>query len=385
MDHDARTRQLLRELADTYRLTGLQAVLADDQAILYQKDIFISLKNIVAAAAEPDPLAALQVAVNIYKGKIFAVKDGFLVKQAPDFAAARAGLKQFPGCFKLNPYAVVNTYLALVVAQVTGFDLTALVAKGQAHVEALIADALAKNPNWDQATLTGPKPKLIMPIGAAGCGKSTFYRELKNVVNLSCDNVRYLLFSGFGPCFSAWESTLAWWVVNALTEQYLSRGYSVFYNGVNTDMEYRSPITMENPNPLYLGIPWHTRLVYFEPPVPLTDAELAELKAINLWATPIDKVDLAGKSPNVVKIIELVRTNYQRTLERTKAISEGKAQQDPFDILYSVPAAIVKLFVEQSFARPTGKNVTLVPRKEIADAAARRKFYQDCANQALAG
>ena len=69
-------------------------------------------------------------------------------------------------------------------------------------------------------------------------------------------------------------------------------------------------------------------------------------------------------------------------MERTKAIREGKAEQDPFDILYPVPPAIVKMFMEQSFSKPAGPNVVVVPRKEIADAAERAAFYRKYAEMA---
>ncbi|HQG28297.1 MAG TPA: hypothetical protein PLY73_07040, partial [Candidatus Ozemobacteraceae bacterium] len=146
---------------------------------------------------------------------------------------------------------------------------------------------------------------------------------------------------------------------------------------------YRSPITMENPHPLFAGIPYTCRLVYFEPPVSLNEKELAELKGINLWATPLDKVDRKGLSKNVNDILDLITRNFERTMERTSAIREGKAEQDPFDILYPVPPAIVKLFVEQSFARPSGSRVVTVPRREIPDAAARATFYREYAGKVM--
>ncbi|MDO8733781.1 MAG: hypothetical protein Q7K21_01300, partial [Elusimicrobiota bacterium] len=162
---------------------------------------------------------------------------------------------------------------------------------------------------------------------------------------------------------------------------YLNNGYSVFYNGVNTDMEYRSPITMENSDPLYSGIPYKIKLVYFEPPVKLSPDELKELKTINLWANSVDKIDIALLSPNVAKIIELIKNNFQRTLTRTEEITNGKKQQDKFDVLYSVPAAIVKLFVEQSFDVPKDENVVIIPRKEIPNEEERSAFYRGYAKQ----
>jgi hypothetical protein len=172
-------------------------------------------------------------------------------------------------------------------------------------------------------------------------------------------------------------------VVNRLTDLFLGRGYHVFYNGVNTDLEYRSPITMENPHALFAGMPYRFKLVYFEPPVSLTDQELTELKGINLWATPLEKVDRQKLSTNVRGILDVITRNFERTMERTSAIRQGQAQQDPFDILYPVPPAIVKLFVEQSFTRPTGPNIVVVPRREIPDANDRAAFYRDYAGKTL--
>ena len=379
------TRDILTQVAKKYRLKKLEDIVSDDNSLLFEKDVYICLQNIVEATLSGgDVLEALKSAKNLYNSPVFGVspqKGIYQIKNAPDFEKAIADLDRFSNCFKLSPYSIVNTYLALVEAQVTGFDLDELYKKGVQHIEGLIEDALSKNPNWDEKTLSGKNPVLVIPIGAAGCGKSTFYRELSNVLNISCDNVRYLLFKEFGPCFSSWESCLAWWTVNQLTDSYIAKGYSVFYNGVNTDMEYRSPITMENPNPLYAGMPYNLKLVYFEPPAKLSAEELKELKAINLWAMPVDKVDFAVLSPNAAKIMELIKNNFERTLSRTKEISEGKKQQDPFDILYSVPAAIVKLFVEQSFDKPTAKNVTVVPRKDISNETERAAFYRRYARE----
>jgi hypothetical protein len=299
-----------------------------------------------------------------------------LIKAEPDFGKAIEDLENYSFCFKLSPYHIINTYLALVVAQVTGFDPAELCRKGEEHIEASIEEFLVTNPNWDKDSLIKENPRLIIPVGAAGCGKSTLYRELSNVVNISCDNVRYLLFKDFGPCFTSWESCLSWWVVNYLTDSYIGKGYNVFYNGVNTDMEYRSPITMENPDPLYAGIPYDIKLIYFEPAVKLNEQELNELKSINLWASSIDEVNLEELSANVASIVSMIKNNYQRTLNRTRDIEEGKQQQDPYDVLYSVPAPVVKLFVEQSFNIPAGDNVIIVERKELPDDIERQAFYK---------
>lgn len=380
------TRKIFGQIAEKYNLPGLAEIIKSDEHILWKKDITICIANILKAAeAEGNTLELLKDAKNMYNGPIFAInaqEKKYLIKAEPDFAKAVEDLAKFDFCFKLSPYHVINTYLAILIAQITAQNLNALLKKGEEHMEAFIAASLKENKNWNKTTLTSAKPKLIIPIGAAGCGKSTFYHELGNVVNASCDNIRYMLFNEFGPCFAPWESTLAWLVVNRMTDLYLGRGYSVFYNGVNTDLEYRSPITMENPDPLYAGIPYRMKLVYFEPTVSLTSSEVNELRAINLWATALDKVDKKALSPNVCKILELIQTNTERTMERTRAIREGKAEQDPFDILYPVPPAIVKMFMEQSFAKPEGPNVVVVPRKEIPDAAERAAFYRKYAEMA---
>jgi len=48
-----------------------------------------------------------------------------------------------------------------------------------------------------------------------------------------------------------------------------------------------------------------------------------------------------------------------------------------------VPAAIVKLFVEQSFDVPEGDNVTVIPRIEIPDDAERTAFYREHASKVI--
>ena len=381
------TKKVFSQIADKYKLQNLAQIIRNDDHIVWKKDVTICIANILKAVeAEGATQELLKEAKNMYNGPIFAInaQEGkYLIKADPDPKKAVEELGKFDFCFKLSPYHVINTYLAILVAQITAQDLNALLKKGEEHMEAFIAAALRDNPNWKKDSLTSDKPLLIIPIGAAGCGKSTFYQELGNVVNASCDNIRYMLFKDFGPCFAPWESTLAWFVVNRLTDVYLSRGYNVFYNGVNTDLEYRSPITMENPDPLYAGIPYNMKLVYFEPTVSLTTDEVSQLKGINLWANPLDKVDRSGLSQNVCKILDLIQRNTERTMERTKAIREGKAEQDPFDILYPVPPAIVKMFMEQSFSKPEGPKVVVVPRKEIPDAAERAAFYRKYAEMAL--
>ncbi|PKN00911.1 MAG: hypothetical protein CVU77_07770 [Elusimicrobia bacterium HGW-Elusimicrobia-1] len=381
------TNELLLKLSAKYGLPKLEAVVKDENSILFGKDVYVCLHDIVAASMETgDTLENLKNAKNIYNSPVFAVnaaKGVFRIQNKPDFQAALEQMKKYSNQFALSPYAVINTFLAVIAAGVAGFNLDELLKKGVGHIEGFIAHQIQNAAGWDAKNLSSVNPALIMPIGGAGTGKSTFYREMPNVLNLSCDNVRYLLFKEFGPCFASWESTLAWWVVNQLTDLYIGKGMSVFYNGVNTDMEYRSPITMENRDPLYAGIPYKIKLVYFEPPVRLNADELSELKKINLWAAPIDAVDFSKLSPNVAKIMELIKNNYQRTLSRTKEISEGKKTQDPYDILYSVPAAIVKLFIEQSFDEPKGGNVIFVPRREISDEKERAAFYKEQAAKVL--
>jgi len=389
------TNELLLRFAGRYHLDSLSAILQNEKTILFEKDVYVCLHDIVDAVLSSGGedgkgdsvlFENLKKARNVYNSPIFVVnqaKGRYLIKNKPDFEKAISDAARYEKALKLSPYSAINTFLALVESQITGFSPDELLARGIQHIEGFIENQIRTNPRWNASTLISENPVLIIPIGAAGTGKSTFYKELPNVVNISCDNIRYLLFKEFGPCFSSWESALAWWVVNRLADIYLDKGISVFYNGVNTDMEYRSPITMENPDPLYAGIPYRIKLVYFEPPVKLTDDDLKELKSINLWTTPLDKIDFSKLSPNVAKIMELIKSNYLRTLARTKEISEGKRQQDPYDVLYSVPPAIVKLFVEQSFdapqPSPPAREVIFIPRKEIPDEKERAEFYREYA------
>lgn len=387
MNEHERTIELLEKIAKRYDLSNLGEILRNESTDIFKKDIFISLKNIVRAfESEGDTLELLKGSRNVYDSPIFSVNPQagtFLIKKEPDFEKAIDDMEKYSFCFKLSPYHIINTYLAVIEAQITGLELEKLYHRSIEYLEDSITDSLNENPNWDKNTLINDQPLLIIPIGAAGCGKSTLYRELSDVVNISCDNIRYLLFKSFGPCFGSWESCLSWWVVNHLTDNYLEKGYHVFYNGVNTDLEYRSPITMEDPDPLFAGMSYETRLVYFEPPVELSEDELKELKGINLWKTPIDEVSFSEFSPNVSKILEMINNNYKRTQARTKEIAEGKQEQDPFDVLYTVPAPVVKLFVEQSFNRPSGNNVTSILRKELPDASQRKEFYQKYAQEIM--
>ncbi|MEA3507081.1 MAG: hypothetical protein U9R36_06310 [Elusimicrobiota bacterium] len=389
MNAHEKTVELLKQVAKKYELDNLKEVLEDDDSLLFEKDIFISLKNIVQAAiSEGDTKELLKEATNVYNGPIFAInaQNGeFLIKNEPDFKRAIEMLGEYNFSFKLSPYHIVNSYLSLVIAQVTGLDVDELYNKADQHIKEFIDYALENYPNWDKETLTTDDPVLMMPIGAAGSGKSTFYKELSNVVNFSCDNIRYLLFKDYGPCFSPWESGLSWWIVNRLVDHYLEKGYNIFYNGVNTDLEYRSPITMEHDDPLYAGMPYKVKLVYFEPPVELNDEELEELKSINLWETPIEEADTGELSEKVGYIIDFIKANYQRTFTRTEKISSGEESQDPFDILYAVPAPIVKLFVEQSFDKPDADNMVVVKRKEIPDPQERSAFYRKYAEIAMNG
>ena len=380
MNADEKTVELLKNLSQRYSLAKLGEILENENSLLFKTDIFICLRDTLKASeGEDETLELLKEAKNIYNSPVYAVnaqKGIFNIKSAPDFGKALEDMEKYSFCFKLSPYHIINTFLAIVESCATGINLDELYSKAKKHIEDSIKFSLAKNPNWNSEKLTVKKPLLIMPIGGAGSGKTTLYKELSNTINFSCDNVRYLLFKNFGPCFSPWESALSWWTVNRLADEYLGKGYNIFYNGVNTDMEYRSPITMENPDPLFAGMPYTVKLVYFEPPVKLSGQELKELKGINLWTQKLEELDSSSLSPNVAKIIELIRNNYNRTLSRTKDISEGKAVQDPFDILYAVPAAIVKLFIEQSFEVPKRNNVIFIPRKEIPDLKERAAFYR---------
>lgn len=387
MDIHEKTKEILKNAASEYALEKLTEILNGDKTLLYEKDIYICLKEIVEAAESETPtLEALEKAVNIYQSPIFLInneRNQYNIKKKPDFKKAIKELGRYSFCFKLSPYHIINTYLAIIEAQITGIDLKELCQKGIEHIEESIERSLKINPNWHADSLMTANPQLIVPVGAAGCGKSTLYFELSNVINLSCDNIRYLLFRDHGPCFSPWESCLSWWVVNYLTDNYLQKGYNVFYNGVNTDLEYRSPITMEDPDILFAGMPYKTKLVYFKPSIDLTREEQEELKSINLWKTPIDKIDDSGISENVAKIMSMIRNNYDRTISRTKAISEGRAEQDPFDILYAVPAPVVKLFVEQSFDKPADSNLIVIEWKDLPDPEERNAFYREYAKKIL--
>ncbi|MBP7654209.1 hypothetical protein KA977_12360, partial [Candidatus Dependentiae bacterium] len=378
------TRNIIKIIGLKYAVPKLIEEVSKENSTLYGKDVYICLRNIVDAVAfkgksVEEKFKALSEAKNIYNQSIFSLsydQKSFLIKNLPDFDEVIDNIKFFRSCFSMNIYNMANTILTMTICQITGYDLNTLFLEGISHIERFIQHSLFTNKNWDLKTLQSNSPKLIIPIGAAGCGKSTFYKELGNVINISCDNVRYLLFKQYGPCFQSWESSLSWWVVNTLTDYYLNRGYSVFYNGVNTDAQYRSPMTMEVHDSIYEGLKYNIKLVYFEPPVKLNHQELQELKNINLWAQPIEKMDFSKISSNVRKIMEMIKNNFERTMQRTKEIRDGIREQDPFDILYSVPAPIVKMFVEQNFDVPNTNNVTIIPRKEIPDENERIKFYR---------
>ncbi|MFC2061954.1 hypothetical protein ACFLUV_05525 [Elusimicrobiota bacterium] len=381
MDAHKQTIEILSKIASKYNLNKLEDILVNSDTLLFEKDIYITLMNIVeAAGCEGAALESLKEVKNIYGSPVFMISaDNYNIKNPPDFEKAIDELEDYSFCFELSPYHIVNTYLAILVAQVIGTNLKKLCSMAMGHIQESIEVSLKNNPNWNEDKLSTDNPVLVMPVGAAGCGKSTFYKELSNVLNISCDNIRYLLFKEYGPCFSAWESALSWWVVNYLTDYYLEKRYSVFYNGVNTDMEYRAPITMENTDPVFAGIPYAVRLVYFAPVVDLNEQEIEEMKSVNLWKTSIDEIDLSGLSEPVGRIIEMIKRNYHRTLNRTKEISEGKSKQDPFDVLYAVPAPVIKLFVEQSFKKPEVDNITVVERKIIEDPQDRQAFYKQYA------
>jgi len=193
------TKSLLKKIADKYGIKKLSDVVDNNRSLLYEKDVFICLHNIVDASLAPgDILENLRSAKNLYNSPIFAVnsqKGIFLIKNKSDFEKAILRMKDFSNCFHLNPYSIINTFLAIIETQITGFDLEKLYEKGKKHVGDFIKYSLKNNSNWDKKTLISKSPVLIIPIGAAGGGKSTFYRELSNVINISCDNVRYLLLA----------------------------------------------------------------------------------------------------------------------------------------------------------------------------------------------
>lgn len=378
------TVNLLKTIALKYGLNNLLKVLENPETILFKKDIYICIENIVEAVvfqgnSKEEKLESLKSAKNVYNAPIFiadAASKKYNIVNLPDFYRLIDSVRFFEKSLKLNVYNTVNTILTLLVAQVIDVNLNEMFYLGIGHIERSIENAFLTNSTWTRDKETSDKPVLVMPIGAAGCGKSTFYKVIPNLVNISCDNIRYLLFSKFGPSFSSWESTISWWVVNNLTDFYLRRGYSVFFNGVNTDQEYRTPLTGEVNDPIYEGIKFNIKLVYFEPTVMLNDEELSILKSVDLWSKSLDDINFDDYPEKVRLTLEFIKLNYERTVSRTQKINEGTQEQDPYDILYLVPPAIVKLFVEQSFVRPTGENVIYIPRKNIPDDKEREDFYK---------
>lgn len=381
------TVNFLKVIALKYGLENLLVELENKNSCLFSKDIFLCIENIVDAVVfkgnnTEEKIAALKQAKNIYNMPIFLIDgDKFNIKRLPDFYRILDNVRFFEKSLNMNIYNTVNTILTLFKAQITGSNLNEMFFLSVGHIERSIENGFFTNPNWNRKEEISDNPMLVMPIGTAGCGKSTFYRVLKNVVNISCDNIRYLLFKEFGPCFKSWESTISWWIVNNLTDFYIRRGYSVFYNGVNTDMEYRAPMTMEINNPLYQGLKYNIKLVYFEPAVKLNTEELAELKSINLWKDDIMKLDFSKYSTNVSKTLEIIKSNYQRTVARTLKINNGEQMQDPYDVQYLVPPAVIKIFIEQSFNKPKGRNVLSIPRKNILDEKERTEFYKKYAGK----
>ncbi|HOK41628.1 MAG TPA: hypothetical protein PLD27_11385 [bacterium] len=376
------TVNLLKVIALKYGLENFLKELEKENSTLFKKDIYICFENIVDAVIfkgtdTESKIAALKNAKNIYNMPIFLIEgDRFNIKRLPDFYRIIDNVRFFEKSLNMNIYNTMNTILTLLKVQITGTNLNEMFYMSVGHIERSIENAFLTNPNWDRKKETSKNPILIMPIGASGCGKSTFYKVLSNVVNISCDNIRYLLFKDYGPCFKSWESTICWWIVNNLTDFYIRRGYSVFYNGVNTDREYRAPMTMEVHDPIYEGLKYNLKLVYFEPPNGLTEEELQELKAVNLWKEDIMTLDIDKYSPKVANILRLIKSNYERTVARTELINKGEQEQDPYDVQYLVPPAVIKIFVEQSFVKPTGDNVIYIPRKNIPDAKERMEFYK---------
>lgn len=378
------TVNLIKTIALKYGLAKLLKVVEDPDTILFQKDIYICFENIVNAVifkgkTDEEKLEALKEAKNIYNAPIFLADEAgtkYNIVNVPDFYRLIDSVRFFEKSLHMNVYNTINTILTLLISQIIDVNLNELFYLGIGHIERSIENAFITNPIWDRKHETTENPRLIMPIGAAGCGKSTFYKVIPNVVNISCDNIRYLLFHKFGPSFKSWESTISWWIVNNLTDFYIRRGYTVFYNGVNTDQEYRAPITGEISDPLYEGLMYNIKLVYFEPTVMLNEKELETLKSVDLWSNKFEDLNFDDYSENVKKTLEFIKMNYERTVSRTKNIKEGIQDQDPYDILYLVPPAIVKLFVEQSFVKPTGDKVITIPRKNIPDDKEREEFYK---------
>ena len=89
------TRNLLKKVAARYGLKKLSDVVENDNSLLYEKDVYICLHNIVDAALMPgDVIENLRLAKNLYNSPVFAVnfqKGIFLIKNKPDFEEAIYG------------------------------------------------------------------------------------------------------------------------------------------------------------------------------------------------------------------------------------------------------------------------------------------------------
>lgn len=127
------TRDLLKKVAGRYGLKKLLDIVENDNSLLFEKDVYICLHNIVdAAISGGEVLENLCNAKNLYNSPIFAVnfqKGIYQIKKNPDFEEAISQMENFSNCFKLSPYSIINTYLAVVEAQITGFDLAELYKK----------------------------------------------------------------------------------------------------------------------------------------------------------------------------------------------------------------------------------------------------------------
>ena len=82
----------------------------------------------------------------------------------------------------------------------------------------------------------------------------------------------------------------------------------------------------------------------------------------------------------MVQVAEPISVIVPPAIEKLPLIFKVLAPLFPF--ILNVPPAIVKMFMEQSFSKPQGPNVVVVPRKEIPNAAERAAFYRKYAEMA---
>lgn len=93
------------------------------------------------------------------------------------------------------------------------------------------------------------KPVLYVPVGMSGCGKSTYYHELKGVLCISSDGIRKELFGDesiqFDPRYGKDVKACHAFVfqeVHRRTEEALKSGKSVYYDATNLVPGYRRQI-----------------------------------------------------------------------------------------------------------------------------------------------